>query len=411
MFGGPETTDWNGHGSWIGGNIAAALDGQGVNGIAPNIKLVALKISQWCGSAYDSTILDAFLYATDHHIDIVSISFGGYLDLRDPDQAMIWAQYLQVVERARNRGTLIVAAAGNEHVEIGTAGLVTSHGLLTNPATPVAFTDLFGLFEVPGGVPGVVDVSSTGNVVAASTPTARLIPPIQTITRSASPLPIAHQQTGVGLENQLAYYSNYGPRIDVAGPGGARKFNLPFWDNGGTPGFPYTTADLTTAFEDFSTTSNWALEIPCFVFSGGGFPADQCYSTIQGTSMATPHASGVLALIASQDPRRARPSESAGADPEELGARYPWQPDPGHERDRPLARRPDPYVPLLNGLLPPRWPGRLRRVRLRRRPGRRSTRRQALVSPRGADCAPGETPAGLPVGRPGGLRSADGGPC
>jgi hypothetical protein len=34
MSGGPEKTDWNGHGSWIGGNIAAALDGQGVNGIA-----------------------------------------------------------------------------------------------------------------------------------------------------------------------------------------------------------------------------------------------------------------------------------------------------------------------------------------------------------------------------------------
>ena len=59
-FGGPPDTDWNGHGSWIGGNIAAALDGVGVNGIAPDVKLVALKISEWCGYAYDSSILDAF---------------------------------------------------------------------------------------------------------------------------------------------------------------------------------------------------------------------------------------------------------------------------------------------------------------------------------------------------------------
>jgi len=35
QFGGPAETDWYGHGSWIGGNIAAALDGKGVNGIAP----------------------------------------------------------------------------------------------------------------------------------------------------------------------------------------------------------------------------------------------------------------------------------------------------------------------------------------------------------------------------------------
>src|SRR4249919_1579451 len=46
IFGGPENTDWNGHGSWIGGNIAAVLDGAGINGIAPKVNLVALKISQ-----------------------------------------------------------------------------------------------------------------------------------------------------------------------------------------------------------------------------------------------------------------------------------------------------------------------------------------------------------------------------
>ena len=54
-FGGPATTDWNGHGSWIGGRIAAALDGKGINGIAPKVNLVALKISQWCGSANDES--------------------------------------------------------------------------------------------------------------------------------------------------------------------------------------------------------------------------------------------------------------------------------------------------------------------------------------------------------------------
>jgi subtilisin family serine protease len=302
MFGGPEKTDWNGHGSWIGGNIAGALDGQGINGIAPKVKLVSLKISQWCGSAYDSTILDAFLYAGNHNIDIVSISFGGYLDLSDPDQAIIWGQYNQVVQRVRDQGTIIAAAAGNEHVQIGQSGLVTSHGPLATPGAP--FNDIFGQFEVPGGVPGVIDVASTGNVVIPSS-TACL--PGQSGSSSdlnavCKPTSDRHQAGGQGKQDQLSYFSNYGSRIDVAGPGGARKFNLPFWDRGGTPGFPYTSTDFTTAFEDFSTTSNWAVEIPCFVFTGGGFPANNCYSTIQGTSMATPHASGVLALIASNDP-------------------------------------------------------------------------------------------------------------
>ena len=306
MYDGPANTDWNGHGSWIGGNIAAAMDGAGINGIAPNVKLVALKISQWCGSAYDSEILAAFMYAANHGIDVVSISFGGYLDMSDPDQAAIYQQYVQTVQYAMRKGTLIVAAAGNEHVRIGAGGKVISHGQLWVPGDDPATAgplDLYGLYETPGGIPGVIMVSATGNVVNKAT--ANCDPATLTDANAAECKPTTdkHQAAGVGRYNQLAYYSNYGPRIDVAAPGGARKFNLPVWDGGGTPGFPVTTSS-TAAWEDFSITSDWSTEIPCYYGSdlGPQFYPDDCYSTIQGTSMATPHASAVAALIASRNP-------------------------------------------------------------------------------------------------------------
>ncbi len=162
MTGGPVDGDFNGHGTWIGGNIAGALDGEGINGIVPGVQLVSLKISQWCGSAYDSTILDAFAYAADNGIDVVSISFGGYLDRSDREQDLIYRWYRSVVDYARSKGTLIVAAAGNEHTKIGAGGLVISHGILD---VPPGGTDYYGLWETPGGVPGVVMVSATGNVV------------------------------------------------------------------------------------------------------------------------------------------------------------------------------------------------------------------------------------------------------
>lgn len=306
LYGGPPTTDWNGHGTWIGGNIAAALDGVGVNGIAPKVTLVALKISQWCGSAYDSEILDAFVYAADHGIDIVSISFGGYLDRTDPDQDTIYKQYVGAVIYGRLHGTVIVAAAGNEHARIGFGGRVLSHGTLTLPGDPVF--DAYGFYETPGGIPGVIDVSATGNVVNGSS----LSCAAGTTTGDATckPATDVHQPTGVGRQDQLTYYSNYGPRIDVAAPGGARKFNLPNADRGGTGGYPYTSADGTTAWEDFSITSNWSLEIPCWINLAPQFYPDECYSTIQGTSMATPHVSAVLALIASAHPElRHRPGD------------------------------------------------------------------------------------------------------
>jgi subtilisin family serine protease len=205
-----------------------------------------------------------------------------------------------------------VAAAGNEHLRIGAGGRVISHGPLTTPGTaPADFQDYFGLYEVPGGIPGVVDVSSTGRVVnpsSASCPPGTIgdpgVPPAPpNFEATCKPASDPHQAAGPGRQSQLAYYSNYGPRIDLAGPGGARKFNLPNFDRGGTEGFPYVSDDLTNAWEDFNITSNWATQIPCFFLSSAaGFHDGQCYSTIQGTSMAAPHVAASLALVASAHP-------------------------------------------------------------------------------------------------------------
>ena len=315
QFGGPEKTDWNGHGSWIGGRIAAELNGTGINGIAPKVNLVALKISQWCGSAFDSELLAAFVTAADLGLDIVNISFGGYTDRSTPEGAAAYQAFVDAVRYARSKGTIIVAAAGNEHVRVGAGGRVLSHGPTVTPAETPVFNDIFGQYETPGGVPGVVDVSSTGRLVVPSSATCppgtigdpgdpNATPPVApNFEATCKPRSDRHHAAGQGLTNQLAYYSNYGPRIDLAGPGGARKFNLPNFDRGGTEGFPYVTDDLTNAWEVFSTTSNWAVEIPCFTFTkGSGFPQGECYSTIQGTSMAAPQVVGSLALVASAHP-------------------------------------------------------------------------------------------------------------
>ena len=90
----------------------------------------------------------------------------------------------------------------------------------------------------------------------------------------------------------------------MAAPGGARKFNLSYWDTGGTPGFPYVTTEAARpSWEEFSTTSNFATDEQCYIFpKGSGFPQRQCYTSLQGTSMATPHVSAVAALLASADP-------------------------------------------------------------------------------------------------------------
>jgi lantibiotic leader peptide-processing serine protease len=272
--------------------------------------------------AYDDTLLDAFVTAADLGVDVVNISFGGFTDISTPEGQAIYQAYIDAAAYARSKGTIIVASAGNEHVRVGAGGVILSHGQLSTPGDPAEnWPDPFGQVELPGGAPGYVDVAATNRVnvpSSASCPPGTIgdpgdpdaDPPVPPdFNATCKPTSDRHHAAGPGKQNQLSYYSNYGPRIDIAGPGGARKFNLTNFDRGGTPGFPYTLEDLTNAWQVFSTTSNWAVQIRCFTFTtGSGFPQGECYSTIQGTSMAAPQVAGSLALVASAHPSlRKRP--------------------------------------------------------------------------------------------------------
>ena len=75
--------------------------------------------------------------------------------------------------------------------------------------------DLRGGLDLPGGVPGVTMVSATANAIGAAP--------------ASVPL---RWRSHVGARDQLAYYSNYGSRIDLAAPGGARAYEIPAFDGG-----------------------------------------------------------------------------------------------------------------------------------------------------------------------------------
>ncbi len=310
-FGAPGSDeDFNGHGTTIGGIIAARINLTGTNGIAPQVGLASLKVAQNCGLAYDSSIISAILYAADNGIDVLNLSFSHYLDRSSPAQDTIYQAYTQAVDYARSHGTVVVASAGDEHTRIGDGGKVIGHGVLSAPPGGI---DNFGLWQVPGGIAGVVDVSSTNNVVNGSSATCPADSLAAGMHQWCKPASDAHQPKGAGGQNQLAYYSNYGPRIDLAAPGGARKFNLPDIDRGGAEGWPWTgvnsiesgtsVPDGHNAWQVFSITSDFATRIPCFTFSNNAvFPSNQCYAIQEGSGLAAAHVSAVLAVTASRRP-------------------------------------------------------------------------------------------------------------
>jgi subtilisin family serine protease len=110
----------------------------------------------------------------------------------------------------------------------------------------------------------------------------------------------------VGARDQLAYYSNYGSRVDLAAPGGARRYEIPAYDGGegdilygGWGSFGALTPSGLICTDPFTSS---LFNSACFKLAGQGF------GWLQGTSMSTPNAVGVAALALSARPGlRGRP--------------------------------------------------------------------------------------------------------
>jgi subtilisin family serine protease len=91
----------DGHGTHVAGTIAASLNGNGVVGVAPGIRIMALKFIDNDGCGEDSMAIDAIAYAASFGVPIINASWGGTSRSPVLDAAIF------------DSGALFVAAAGN----------------------------------------------------------------------------------------------------------------------------------------------------------------------------------------------------------------------------------------------------------------------------------------------------------
>ncbi len=103
--------DNNGHGTHVSGTIAAALNNEGVVGVAPKAKILSLKVLTGEGSGNYEWIIDAINYAVEwrgpknERARVISMSLGGPQDVPELHEA---------VQNAVNKDVSVVVAAGNE---------------------------------------------------------------------------------------------------------------------------------------------------------------------------------------------------------------------------------------------------------------------------------------------------------
>ena len=272
--------DEDGHGTHVASTIASPINGIGIAGVAPNVTIVNLRAGQDSGYFFLQPSLDALTYAGRNGIDVINMSY--YVDpwlfnctdhpadspADQQEQQTIITAMQRALDFARSRGVTLVSAAGNGATDY--TKVLSDSGSPDFASEPgeVAYTrdllDPASCVSMPSEGKGVISVSSTG-------PSLR-----------------------------KAYYSDYGNGyIDVAAPGGD-AYDTPTGDlDYGTQILAAYPKALAVANEEID--ENGDPTVP-YVVKSCTASGKTCayYQYIQGTSMASPHAAGVAALIVSK---------------------------------------------------------------------------------------------------------------
>jgi subtilisin family serine protease len=242
------------HGTHTAGTIAAADNAFGTIGVAPEATLLLVKVLRDSGSGSFADVLDGMVYAVDHGAQVINMSLGGYV----PQSYATSMNH--VVNYCFQKGAVIVASAGNDAVDLDHIKKGTTIPDYFGPGLDMVFPDA-SWEHVPSGLYNVISISATAPIGWATDP------------------------GNINLDYP-AHYTNYGKSgVTFGAPGGDYVY----------PGNEFCVVGPVFHY-------CWVFDL---VFSTG----NNGWYWGAGTSMAAPHASGVAALIISENGGSMKPAQ------------------------------------------------------------------------------------------------------
>ena len=230
---GINTDNGSSHGVHVASTVTT--NGIGIASVAPNARLLSANVFGPSLTTTLAQVISAMHWCTENNVDVINMSLGGPRTRNVDPWSSDFLLYSLFTTIARSRGIVVVAAAGNENTAIPSLG------------TKQAF--------LPAEATGVITVGATAPAVER-------------------PFPFAPQPPHASFDTRAAY-SNYnsglsalGPGVRIYAPGGAR-----------------------------STRAQLGVMGACNPGASASCLGGSAYLSYFGTSMASPHVAGVVALI------------------------------------------------------------------------------------------------------------------
>lgn len=168
----PDPAAWqddNGHGTHTAGTIAAARNGVGIVGVAPNVRIAGIKAATAQGFFFPEAVVCAFMWAGTHHIDVTNNSYFADPFLfncrNDAEQRAIWKAEQRAIRFAMQNGVTVVAAQGNDNLDLSKQNVDTRS---PDDGTPVPREVTNACVVIPVEIPGVIGVTSNGSLLQKS---------------------------------------------------------------------------------------------------------------------------------------------------------------------------------------------------------------------------------------------------